>query len=119
LALAESERHIKGHKQHPNIKEYRHYVNKFADGKNEYYIRFTVMEENTKPGKTGRNLIHSTAISEATVYKKNGNPPRPNWVMGPGAADRKPSIDKKLLGFFNSAKPAGVSHRWRVLRDTD
>ncbi|MDR3191627.1 MAG: hypothetical protein LBT87_01025, partial [Treponema sp.] len=87
-----------GHKSHPNIQEYRHYINKFTDGTDEYYIRFTVTEEKTKPGKTGRNLIHSSAISEVSVYK-NGDDSQRIRLKVPGEANSSPFIDKRLQQF--------------------
>ncbi|MDR0760949.1 MAG: hypothetical protein LBF74_12730, partial [Treponema sp.] len=107
-AWAEPEILQKGHKRHPNIKEYRHYVNKFTDGTDEYYIRFTVTEENTKPGKTGRNLIHSSAISEVSIYK-NGDDSQRNRLKVPGETKTPPFIDIKLKQFFDSVNPSEVS----------
>ncbi|MDR2694747.1 MAG: hypothetical protein LBB74_11145 [Chitinispirillales bacterium] len=58
-----------GHKEHPNIKEYHNYINKFTDGDGEYYIRFTVNEETAKPNRVGRNIVHSAAVSDITLRK--------------------------------------------------
>jgi hypothetical protein len=97
-----------GHKSHPNIKEYRHYVNKFTDSIDEYYIRFTVTEENTKPGKTGKNLIHSSALSGVSIYK-NGDDSQRNRLKVPGEAKTSPFTDKRLKVFFDSVNPSEVS----------
>ena len=91
-----------GHKSHNNIKEYHHYINIFTDGINEYYIRFTVPE--TKAGKTGgggNNYIHSTAISNITIYKK-GDDSQHGRLMYPDATMSSPFVDKRLREFFDS-----------------
>ena len=91
-----------GHKSHNNIKEYHHYINIFTDCINEYYIRFTVPE--TKAGKTGgggNNYIHSTAISNITIYKK-GDDSQHGRLMYPDGAISSPFVDKRLREFFDS-----------------
>ena len=45
LGWSEPEKQREGHKHHPNINEYHHYINKFSDEIDEYYIRFTLNEE--------------------------------------------------------------------------
>ena len=99
LGWSEPEIPKAGHKAHPNIKEYHHYVNKFTDGANEYYIRFTVSEEKTRPGRAGRNLVHSAAISNIAVYKKSDRSQH-GRVTFPGEASRPPFVDRKLQEFF-------------------
>jgi len=104
----ESERDIEGHKPHRNIKAYHNYINKFSDGSNEYFIRFTLNEERTKPGKTGKNNIHSTAISDISIYKKT-MAPVVSGIIDPGVKNSSSFIDNKLIQFFNSVKPDSVS----------
>jgi hypothetical protein len=89
-----------GHKAHSNIKEYHQYINKFTDGDNEYYIRFTVHEENARPNKTGRNILHATAISDIATYKK-GDHPQHDQVHLLGEAGPSPFVDRKLQEFFD------------------
>jgi len=91
-----------GRKLHPNIYKYHHYVNKFSDAANEYYIRFTVPEERTgKTGTNGKNFIHSAIISNIAVYKK-GDGPQQARVILPGEASQSPFVDKRLREFFES-----------------
>jgi hypothetical protein len=108
LGWSEPEQKREGHKFRPNIKENHHYVNKFTDGTGEYFIRFTLSEGKAKPGKTGKSSIHSTAISNITVYK-NGDGSQRIRVMYPGEANSSPFHDSRLADFFNSVKPDSVS----------
>jgi len=103
LGWSEPEIQREGHKTHPNIKAYHHYINKFTDGTDEYFIRFTLYEEKAKFGRSGKNIIHSTAISNITVYK-NGDGSQRIRVMYPGEASSSPFLDLRLVEFFNSVK---------------
>ncbi|MDR0689005.1 MAG: hypothetical protein LBG08_01890, partial [Spirochaetaceae bacterium] len=109
LGWSEPEVVKEGHKAHPNIKAYHHYLNKFTDGSGEYFIRITVNEENSKPGKTGKNLVHSAAISDIAIYEKGDHPQRIR-VISPGEVSPSPFfIDKKLQQFLDSVNPSEVS----------
>ncbi|MDR1318116.1 MAG: hypothetical protein LBJ90_00700, partial [Treponema sp.] len=108
LGWSEPEIMKEGHKPHPNIKAYHHYLNKFTDGSGEYFIRITVNEEKAKPGKTGKNLVHSAAISDIAIYKKGDHSQRIR-VISPGEASPSPFIDSKLVQFFESVNPSEVS----------
>jgi len=88
-----------GHKAHSNIKEYHHYVNKFTDGDNEYYVRFTVSETKGYFYDVGRNTIHSAAVSGTETYKKGADPQRIRLKV-PGEASTTPIVDRKLQEFF-------------------
>jgi len=103
LAWSEPEIKRKGHKHHPNIKEYHHYINKFTDGNNEYYVRFTLHETCVKPGKISKNYIHSTAISNTNVYKKGDGS---NCIRDTctGKKNTSPFHDLRIMDFFNSVK---------------
>jgi len=92
-----------GHKTHPNINKYFHYINKFSDGNDEYFIRLTVTEEKAKQGKTGAFKLHSTAISKTSLYK-NGDGLQRIRVITPGEASSSPFLDSRLAHFFNSVK---------------
>jgi len=92
-----------GHKRHPNIKEYHHYINKFSDRNGEYFIRFTLHETNVKPGKNSKNYIHSTAISETKAYKKGDSSDCIRDTCT-GKKNSSPFHDLKLMDFFNSVK---------------
>jgi hypothetical protein len=103
LAWSESEILKEGHKSHPNIKAYHNYINKFKYNENEYFIRFTVTEEKVKPGKVGRNLIHSAAVSRIAI-NKNGDSLQRIRLVDPGEANLSPFIDLKLIHFLDSVK---------------
>jgi hypothetical protein len=108
LGWSESEIPKEGHKPKPNIKGYHHYVNKFADGTGEYFIRFTLHEEKAKPGKKGKSYIHSTAISDIAIYKKGDHSQRIRDTY-PGEANPSPFYDSRLADFFDSVKSDSVS----------
>ena len=103
LAWSEPEKKREGHKYHPNIKGYHHYINKFINGNTEYYIRFTLHETNVKLGKISKNYIHSTAISNTNIYKKDDGP---NCIRDTctGKMNSSPFYDLRLMDFFNSVK---------------
>jgi hypothetical protein len=106
-----------GHKIHTNIKTYHHYINKFTDGDGEYYIRFTVNEENTRPGIANRNFIHSAAVSDIAIYKKSDGSQR-DWLKVPGEASPSPFVDRKLQEFFglfnNNITSSGAKSKEKI-----
>lgn len=61
-----------GHTVHPNIDCYKHYLNSFKFDGTEYYVRFTVTLPVVRKVKKGQgdNVVHSTSISEVSVYEK-------------------------------------------------
>ena len=68
--ISEPEAILQGHKRHPNIVAYHHYLNRFKDSNgDEYFIRFTLFEEKSRK-EAGKNLIHSIFISDVNIYKK-------------------------------------------------
>ncbi|MCL2843929.1 MAG: hypothetical protein FWE23_00520 [Chitinivibrionia bacterium] len=101
--LIEPEIVYPGHKAHPNIKAFHHYINKFTDGKNVFFIRFTVSENNVKKGNVERNELHATTVSDVQVYK-NSDLLQLDPVNGRAEASRSPFTDKKLQEFFASDK---------------
>lgn len=102
-AISEEEVLKDGHKAHGNIDAVEHYVNKFSANGNEYFIRFTVpVIRNNK----GLDNIHSSAISEVSIYKNGDSTLYPLNTAGSSS----PSfIDRKLADFLNSVKPENVS----------
>ena len=100
-AWSEPEVVFAGHKSHPNVNEYHHYINKFSDGTDEYFVRFTVPED--KIGRAGiiKNVIHTATVSEVSVYKK-GDPTQRALVTYRGEGSQSPFVDKKLQEFFAS-----------------
>jgi len=103
IGWSENEKQQANHKLHPNIIKYHHYINKFTDGTNDYYIRFTINEEKTKSGRIGKNYIHSAAISDISIYKKT-MVSNVSVIIGTGEANTSSLIDKRLNDFFNSVK---------------
>ena len=102
LAWSEPEIQRSGHKPHNNISGYHHYVNKFADSADEYYIRLTVTEGKTgRSGKNRKNILHAIAISNITIYKK-GDDSQPDRLRYPEGAKSPPFVDKRLREFFES-----------------
>jgi hypothetical protein len=102
-AWSEPEIVFAGHKSHPNVKEYHHYINKFTDGTDEYFIRITVPED--KIGRAGitRNIIHAATVSEIALYKKEKDDPTQRaLVTYRGEGSQSPFVDKKLQEFFAS-----------------
>ena len=109
-AWSESEVLKAGHKPHNNIEAYHYYVNKFFDESGEYFIRFTVQEMKTgrkiRRGTPGENLIHSTTISDVTVYNitQTAMSRKVSGKNTPVLRTSPPFVDKKLQDFFDSVK---------------
>ena len=103
----EPETKKEGHKPHNNIIGYHNFVNKFQIGENTYYIRFTAYEENRRK-RTQERLLHSTAISDITVYQENekGTSPGRFWGIDPGVKEQAPFIDSKITQILNSVNNA-------------
>ena len=57
-AWNENETKFEGHKEHRNIEEYSHYVNRFRASDGEYFVRFTV-RSGRESATEGKNLIHA------------------------------------------------------------
>ena len=66
--LSEHEIKKDGHKIHNNFKGYHHYVGKIQLNDNEYYVRFTLQELNTKKKDFIPNQLHSTFVSDINIY---------------------------------------------------
>jgi len=60
----------------------------------------TITEEKAKNKKMGSNKIHSTAISNTTLYK-NGDGSQRIRVICPGETNSSPFFDYRLAEFFN------------------
>ncbi len=101
LIISEKEVLKEGHKAHPNVITYEHYLNKFTCNGEEYFIRFSVpIIRNNK----GASMVHSSAISEVSIYK-NGDSTM-TLIQTPG--NSSPFIDGKLLDFFNAVKKKDI-----------
>jgi hypothetical protein len=99
-AWSESEIKREGHKEHPNLAAFHHYVNKFTDDSGTYFIRFTANERKARAEKTADTYVHATAISDVNVYKEN-DAPQSGRVIDP-VREGTPFVDKRLLEFFGS-----------------
>lgn len=102
-AISEDEVLKEGRKAHGNIDTVEHYINKFSANGNEYFIRFTVpVIRNNK----GAGNVHSSAISEVSIYKNGDSTLYPLNTAGSSS----PSfIDDRILHFLNSVKKKDVS----------
>ena len=56
------------HKVHNNFIGYHNYLGKIKDAGNEYYVRFTIQELNTKEKE---NQFHDVFVSDIELYKKS------------------------------------------------
>lgn len=102
-AISEKEVLKDGHKAHGNIDAVEHYVNKFSANGIEYFIRFTVpVIRNNK----GPENVHSSAISEVSIYKNGDSTLYPLNTAGSSS----PSfVDGKLADFLNAVNKKDVS----------
>ena len=102
-AISEDEVLKEGRKAHGNIDTVEHYINKFSANGNEYFIRFTVpVIRNNK----GAGNVHSSAISEVSIYKNGDSTLYPLNTAGSSS----PSfIDDRILHFLNSVNKKDVS----------
>ena len=92
---------MEGHKFHFNVGAYRNYLNKFTDGKCEYYIRFTVREI----GKD--SSVHASTISEVTIYEKNEGARTDSHPENPEDGSKAPFTDNKIalyLSYVNGGR---------------
>jgi hypothetical protein len=96
------------HKDKVSLAGFKDYVNKIADEDGtEYYIRFTSQVEKTSrknPNKAPRHELHSTAISEITIYKAADTPTQAGH-SSPVEGKTTAFVDKVLQDFFNSVNP--------------
>ena len=108
LALVEPEYKKEGHKEHPNILAYHHYVNKFTADGTTYYIRFSLREEKTKnPAKpSAKRILHSTGISDIRIYEENKKDVSSQRirVSDPGEESKTSFVDHRLAELFDSVK---------------
>ena len=102
-AISEDEVLKEGRKAQGNIDTVEHYINKFSANGNEYFIRFTVpVIRNNK----GAGNVHSSAISEVSIYKNGDSTLYPLNTAGSSS----PSfIDDRILHFLNSVNKKDVS----------
>ena len=110
LAIVEPEYKKEGHKEHPNILAYHHYVNKFTANGTTYYIRFSLREERTKePRKpSAKRILHSTGINDIQIYEENKKDASSQRirVSDPGEESKTSFIDYRLAELFDSVNTA-------------
>lgn len=110
--LSEKEELKEGHKAHPNIDSFDHYVGKVSLGEGagggEYYVRFTVRKKVVgKKGNTPRQETHNVAVSDVQIYEK---PDAANLTGNtPGEGSQPAFVDSKLRDFFAKVKSEEVS----------
>ena len=105
-AWSEKENPVEGHKPHANVENFHSYVNKFTDGKREFYIRFTV-RENRDDGSDVKDNVHAAEISDVSVYEKTEASPLPNNQTGRRDATdtgARPHVDRKIAYFLDGIK---------------
>ena len=99
-----------GHKNHgSNFIGYHHYLGKFSDEGNEYFIRFTVQQVRTNPSKPKSkdftpNQFHSTFISEIEVYENTAISPIKTPSTSLAMEGKSGIIDAKVETFLKNAK---------------
>ena len=107
--LSEKEVLKEGHKIHPNIDSFDHYVGKVSlDEGGEYYVRFTVRKEVAgKKGSVPRQEAHNVAVSDVQIYEKPAATNRSGNT--PGEGSQPAFVDSKLRDFFAKVNPEDVS----------
>lgn len=98
---SEREVPMEGHKFHFNVGAYHNYLNKFTDGKVEYYIRFTVREI----GKD--SSVHASTISEVAIYEKNEGARTDSHPENPEDGSKAPFTDNKIALYLSYVNGGG------------
>jgi len=78
--ISELEELREGHKTHPNLESFHHYVSLFEQAEVCYYIRFTAWQYKTEPPQLGISQAHSSFISEVRAYKESANISSSAWA---------------------------------------
>ena len=86
---------MEGHKFHFNVGAYRNYLNKFTDGKGEYYIRFTVREIGND------SSVHASTISEVAIYGKDEGAAADSHPKNSEDGHKAPFIDNKIAFYLS------------------
>ena len=94
------------HKKHPNLLGYHNYLGKFKEGGREYFVRFTVQEEHTRNKEHNPNIVHSTFVSDVTIYETDGSLSQSTTSVGEreNAIGFFDGILSKYLGDFKRAE---------------
>ncbi|MCQ2299977.1 MAG: hypothetical protein MJZ81_07640 [Bacteroidales bacterium] len=100
-AWSEDETKFEGHKEHDNIEQYHHYLNKFKTDEGEFYVRFTVRQGHESAAE-GRDMIHAAKVTDVRVYSKGD--------AQTDTLDRNASpVDYKIANFLDRVNEAPVS----------
>jgi len=108
--ISELEELREGHKPHPNLESFHHYVSQFEQSGVHYYIRFTAWQYKAEPPQVGISQAHSSFISESCLYEESADISSSAWV---------PVIDRAMTESSQNAalsecKARRMAHRWQV-----
>jgi len=78
--ISELEALREGHKPHPNLESFHHYVSQFEQSGMHYYIRFTAWQYKAEPPQVGISQAHSSFISESYLYEESADISSSAWV---------------------------------------
>jgi len=78
--ISELEEQRKGHKPHPNLESFHHYVSQFDQSGVHYHIRFTVWQYKAEPPQVGISQAHSSFISESCLYEESADISSSAWA---------------------------------------
>jgi len=78
--ISELEELREGHKPHPNLESFHHYVGKFEQSGGHYYIRFTVWQYKAEPPQVGISQAHSSFISKSRLYEESADISSSVWA---------------------------------------
>jgi len=111
--LSELELAKAGHKDHTsNIESYHHYVAKFWQASTAYYVRFSVRQRRAKPGKIGASEVHSSFVSQVSVYEESAAPVSSVWGQEPlGITESQTNTalsDAKLAQWLTAGKSQSI-----------
>jgi hypothetical protein len=101
--FSELEKTKAGHKAHPEIEAYHHYVSKFEQNGKGYYIRFTVQQMRAAPRKVKSSFVHSSFISEVSIYEK-GASSAGGRGSNPVLTEQSAPLDSKLAQWIEKGK---------------
>ena len=97
-AWTEPEAGVKGHKKHPEVLWYHHYVGRFSFRGEDFFVRFLVRESRCSGGCG--NAVHSSTVTKAVLYKAQGVQ---TTDLGEDQGEaHTPFVDNKLSLFFSS-----------------
>ncbi|MBR6734352.1 MAG: hypothetical protein IKL96_08125 [Kiritimatiellae bacterium] len=104
-AWSEDETRFEGHKEHRNIEDYHHYVNRFKTPDGEYFVRFTV-RSGRESAAEGKHLIHAANVSAVEIYKNEAAQTEYLDRSATSLDDgKKPNIDRKIAYFLSGVNP--------------